>query len=532
MSSLGLKWDTILAKHWARNHVVIVAGRSVNEKQALKGAASRAIEPYEDVNKVPLAVDFAQSLAADHSVVLVLPTPPDKDSMMRLWHSGVTLIVDDLSMANVLTGSGAHRAKKLIAMRDNYRDNIALVRCALSASQLNSMLECKCMLEPLQVKRKLRVEEYFDRDTLSRVRVFNEAESIARRMVSNFPPDEHVAMETDQSVHVMLIGLGSVGQSILLQLARIGHYRSGKRPKLTIVDRSVKHLWQQARTAHPALETLLQVETEEKQIEDVSVEDLTRWSNDSIPISVVYVCTKDEIANLRISGLYLKTIHDKVAKEVGHSKRHLPKVIALDPSGGSVLSDFKSSNDNNSRQEYFHLFSLIRSDEEGTASQTVEGLLTDVDDARAKSFHEEYCCKEVEARGKDPARKLKPFDMEWDILSEEGRDANRYVADHVDVKLRAIGFAIQSNPTKASILSGEEVEILAAMEHDRWTADRKLAGWTLGVPRDDARKIHDNMIPYNQLAEEIKQYDRDSVQTMVEILTREGKSLLRIPTAL
>jgi hypothetical protein len=64
------------------------------------------------------------------------------------------------------------------------------------------------------------------------------------------------------------------------------------------------------------------------------------------------------------------------------------------------------------------------------------------------------------------------------------------------------------------------------MEHNRWWADRALDGWTLG-PRNDANKVHPNMVPYEELDEEAKQKDRNFVLHMIKVLEKEGLLVVR-----
>ena len=519
MNTAGLKWDTFVARWLLRDHIIVVAGRSAPGNPGAKARNSGADAGGADADKSALAIDLALALATCDSVVLVLPTG-DEGSRERLWMAGVTVITENLGVPELLRAAGAMRARILIAMRDHFGDNVSLTRAAVSPALGNPRLECKCMLEPLSVKRAFHLEDYFEKDTLPRIRVFNEAELIARRLLRDYPPDTPVAM-SDQGVHVLLVGLGSVGQAILLQLARIGHYRSGKKPKVTVVDRDVNRLRKQLIEAHPALEHWLIVETEEKRIEDIGAEELGRWSRDERPVTVVYVCTRDEIANLRIARIYQRAIPEAVPEEGAASQPH---VVALDPAGGCVLTEFR---DNGAHPVLFHLFSLVRAGDAGGGAAVTENLLSDLNDAWAKLLHEDYC------RENDKAFVLNPtinrtHNVPWESLTEDVRDGNRVVADHFGVKLRALGLSTAPKGTaERAVLAADEIEILADMEHRRWWADKDLAGWRYGETSDKSIKINQYMVPYGSLADDIKQYDRNSINKMIEILNNENWDVIR-----
>ena len=57
----------------------------------------------------------------------------------------------------------------------------------------------------------------------------------------------------------------------------------------------------------------------------------------------------------------------------------------------------------------------------------------------------------------------------------------------------------------------ELVERLAENNHDVWAKRRIEEGWTYGRKRDDAKKKHPDLVPYSDLSESEKEYDRDSV---------------------
>jgi hypothetical protein len=77
--------------------------------------------------------------------------------------------------------------------------------------------------------------------------------------------------------------------------------------------------------------------------------------------------------------------------------------------------------------------------------------------------------------------------------------------------------------TTASFL----VEMLAAMEHARWNAERFLAGWTYGEERDTAGRRSPYLVPWDALPEQIKEYDREAVRNIPALLALIGQKVYR-----
>ena len=49
-----------------------------------------------------------------------------------------------------------------------------------------------------------------------------------------------------------------------------------------------------------------------------------------------------------------------------------------------------------------------------------------------------------------------------------------------------------------------------------------LQGWRLGPVRDNARKLHPDLIPYCLLTEQTKQYDRDTAFATIKVVLAMG----------
>lgn len=516
IATAGYKWDALIARYFVKQHIVIMAGRSAETKPTPSHSSTNS-EASNLADQTALAIDIAIALAPEQKVVLNIPNL-HSSRLTKLWSAGVRVLKDDMELPDLLEATGVNRAKTLIAMRDVYTENIAMTRTALSTAQ---PLECKCMIEPLSIKQNFKLEDYLEDDMLASVRVFNESELIARRMVRDYPPDASIA-QTNQRVHVLLIGFGSVGQAIAIQLARMGHYKSNLLPKLTIVDRHIKERWQQVLKTHPTLTDWLSKEVDliESQIEDVQDTKVEKWLTDEYPITMVYVCTKDELANLRISRLLLRQLE----KDAQRSLAHELKVVALDPPGGCVLGEFSRRSDNKDR---FKLFSLMKVAGQGAESPLATNLLTETDDEIAKALHKDYCDGEDKKMEIDPTYKRKPAHKTWEKLSETYREANRSSADHIQVKLRAVGRILTPSSEGSEVpLSKDEIELLARMEHQRWWAERSLDGWKFATDRKDLSKQHPDMVPYEKLNDQTKDYDRNNVKKIIEILKGNDKIIV------
>ena len=65
----------------------------------------------------------------------------------------------------------------------------------------------------------------------------------------------------------------------------------------------------------------------------------------------------------------------------------------------------------------------------------------------------------------------------------------------------------------------ELTEYLARNTHEVWAQRRMAEGWHRGGARDDERKVHPCLIPYEELTESEKDYDRaTAIETVKAIL--------------
>ena len=85
----------------------------------------------------------------------------------------------------------------------------------------------------------------------------------------------------------------------------------------------------------------------------------------------------------------------------------------------------------------------------------------------------------------------------------------------------------QPNPinTETIELPAELLELtekIAENVHENWAANRIAQGWTYGEARDDSKKTTPCLVPYGQLPEEEKEYDRVTALQTLKLIVALG----------
>lgn len=68
----------------------------------------------------------------------------------------------------------------------------------------------------------------------------------------------------------------------------------------------------------------------------------------------------------------------------------------------------------------------------------------------------------------------------------------------------------------------ELTEVLAENTHDVWARQRMAEGWRYGPQRDDAKKWHPSLVPYKDLSESEKDYDRNTALETLKVILALG----------
>lgn len=144
----------------------------------------------------------------------------------------------------------------------------------------------------------------------------------------------------------------------------------------------------------------------------------------------------------------------------------------------------------------------------------------------ARAIHDEYVRAE---RARAQSVVMNPSTAPWEELPEALRESSRCQAADILDKLDAIDCDVR--PTRGAVgeesrLEPDEVEFLAELEHRRWVDERRRNGWVLG-PRDSLMKTTPYLMPWEELPEEMREYDRMFVRLIPDLLRAQGYRIIR-----
>jgi len=118
----------------------------------------------------------------------------------------------------------------------------------------------------------------------------------------------------------------------------------------------------------------------------------------------------------------------------------------------------------------------------------------------ARENHEAYLAGlDKEEQAKAPA---------WEALGESFKESNRWAVLHRQIKQHI--WEQTSEADRPAML-----EHLTICEHQRWMGEKAMDGWRGGAPRDNQRRIHPDIQPFENLSEPVKEKDRVQVRKAV-----------------
>lgn len=437
--------------------------------------------------------------------VVVIEQDVEHPDLALAKQKGILVLPGNATREEVLAKAGLERASDLIITCGSDGTNTAVATAAHTHLQQSTSwkrsITGRVHLENQQVHPMLEPYECRQGANGFSLRPFSISEISARRVLKEFPLDRNgITPDSPLRPHLVIVGLGSFGESMLLQALRCGHYANRRLLKVTVVDQRATMRRQELLVRFPALPTLADIEFVETNGESPEgFTSLPEWENDANFLLTLAVCFDDDEKSLNTSLMLSHLVRSRNIPILARMTRNqgLASLLRNLDHRGEVGCDI-------------HPFGEI------DYACDVEYVMEEGLDLMARHVHQHY----LQKRLKDGVRlNSTPAMRVWDHLPESFRRANREQADHIPVKLRALGDStVVSQPADLPDLSQEQVEHLAPMEHARWSASKILQGWAYGPERDDRSKTTPHLVPWEELDESVRELDREAIREIPSLL--------------
>jgi hypothetical protein len=349
-----------------------------------------------------------------------------------------------------------------------------------------------------------------------RLDCFNVFESGARALLSEYPPVGAQDIGGAEP-HLVIIGLGRLGQSLLVQVAR--NWKTARRPaaerlRVTVVDSQAGGKTGALLVRYPQLSQACDLIPRELDVESPEFEraDFLFDSQGQCNVTRIYVCLDDDSLGVA-TALKLRP----------RLREHKVPIVVRMARATGIASLLEQEPGAQGGFETLHGFGLL------DRTCDAELLLGGTYEILARAFHEEYL-RAQEDEGQTP--ESNPSMVPWDQLPETLKDSNRAQASHIGVKVKAVGCGIipwTDWQAESFEFTPEEVELLSEMEHERWVEERRRNGWTYAPgAKNVEKKTSPYMVPWGELADEVKEWDRVTVRGLPTFLAKAGFQIVRL----
>jgi hypothetical protein len=489
LALVGGQLDRLRAR-WSSGHVIVVG------LGALGARAARSLR------------------AAGHRVVAI-EAQPGGSAVAACREAGVIVLDGDPADPDVLRRAGVGRARYLLALTrdDDVNARIAIDARRLAGDRSGPPLTCFVQLADRNLVGLLeRIGVSGSGDHRVRVEALNVFDLAARTILDRYPPFDADGQTPQGPPAILIVGLAGSGDDLLAEVARRWQRlpaRPGARLPILLVDRHAGRGSASFVERYPGLAAVCQVEALEvdRSSAGLAVGESMLGPAGERPPTSVYVCLGDDAASFNAA----LTIRHRLGT------RAVPIVVQTTQEGGA--SAFLAADPGNPLHADVSIVALL------DLVAEPEVLLTGRNETLARAIHARYV--EDQRRAGVTTGTAVP----WEQLTAPMQESNRRQAADIGRKLQAVGCVVESLGDSAAPpveFTADEIEAMARLEHERWMADRREAGWHLGVTRDDATKVSPYLVPYDDLPDEIKDIDRTFVRDIPVRLATIGFAVRRM----
>lgn len=457
---------------------------------------------------------LAQAFRARGERVIVIEQDGSNEAIGPCRAQGITVLVGDATNAEMLQHAGVRRAHYLIAVCETDGENaeIAAQARALVSGRSGAPLTCLTHIVLPDLCALLRNRAFSTINHRAfRLEFFNTFDIGARIMLEQHPPFDEKAMSAQRAPHLLIIGFGSLGQSLAVRAAWLWRHRpdpAGARLRVTVLDREAQRKTDLLHLRHPKLAQACQlipypIDTHWPEFQQA---DFLLDADGRQSVTAIYICFDGDAEALAAALTLWPHVRG----------RAIPIVIRTSSSGG--LATLLCANDDAAG---LHPFPLLE------YSCTPERVVGGAHEVLARALHALYQQEQAE-KGETVA--TNPSLRPWDDLPTELQESNRAQADGIGLTLQQAGYGLAPLTdweAETFVFPQPDLDRMAEQEHARFLAERLSAGWTLGA-KDTARKTNPDLVPWAQLSAQARAKTERPLRELPRVLAEAGLEIYRL----
>lgn len=415
---------------------------------------------------------------------------PDSPFVERARQRGISVIIGDVLDAGIYEKIGLRRAKDLVAFTGSDGTNVDLALKARDFVRTHPPnIHLRIHLHADEPKLADRLQDYpkfYAEYSLAEISFFSVYDLSARILFQSYPPDLYADVFGQRQVHIALFTFEGMARHILLEAARMCHFRNSSRTRFTIFDKDAAARQKELQNEYPHVREICDIDFVQLEVNGQhDIDELSTLLLQSITYHVI--CDDSDEDNLNCSLI----LRDALLKRKGCNA---PIMVRMQQSSGlAQLLESRTGGPENPDGLYPY----------GMLDQVLEqdNIINARLDRLAKIIHRIY----EEPSDLTDQITHQSTQQDWSELREFKRKQNRLQADHLEVKLRAIRCSAREESSPGFTFSAQEAELLAMMEHERWFATQKNDGWVLGPEKVEDAKINPDMVPWELLNDAVKE---------------------------
>jgi len=454
-----------------------------------------------------VGMQVIQNLGRAGQYIVAVDLVDDSPGAATCEKSGVPIVQGDAKNPQVLIAAGIRRAQTAIVCTGSDSENMDI------ALQIKEVFELPGVLKSsrIQVLAQLRNDWMHkrligsDRGSIGSskvdLRLFNPFMNAARMLIRrlHLPPSPEFEARA-----FVVIGFGAYGREIAQHLIRACPVAPGRSLKILIFDQKADQIQERLPIADlEGMETVsFEFVTAAVAPGSPDLQRIVAKKLESLePLLGVALALGDDEVSL-CAALEIRSLLDSA----GHL--HVPVYVRLEHYRrlGELVRNIENISDFADRLQIF-----------GTLEETLspEVLLGSHLDAFAEALHEDY-----RQRSQDTINPQ--ANVPFHDLPEFLKMSNRWRADHTPLLMELAGLHVAREVKSPAVikLSPEQVELLAELEHRRYTIERRLIEW-----RRPMQQFSTHLEDWSLLSEDYKNWNRKEVARLPQIMARLGMEL-------